>query len=143
MSRVLLINGPNLSRLGHRSPEIYGYDTLPLILDNLATVASTANLAIGDFQNNSEGKILDFIERNHEASGIIINPGALMMNGWALRDCLEDFPGMVFEVHISNVWAREEFRHNSILSPVVTGVIAGLGTMGYELALRYLINRLK
>ena len=141
-AHILLVHGPNLGRLGTRKPEIYGTMTLVDLTEGLRDEARTRGLALLEFQSNSEAAIIDFIEAHFEAAGMIINPGALMMAGWSLRDAVEEFPGPVIEVHLSNLWARERFRHRSVISPVVEGVIAGLGTKGYGLALSHLAARL-
>ncbi|XOV80922.1 MAG: type II 3-dehydroquinate dehydratase [Aestuariibacter sp.] len=135
MTALLLINGPNLGRLGKRKPEIYGYTTLAQIHEQLSEIARQYNLEIFAFHSNCEGQIIDFIEQHHDDSaGMIINPGALMMAGWSLRDALEDYPSPIVEVHISNLWAREQFRHESVLSQVVDNIISGFGVEGYRLA---------
>lgn len=135
MLTLLLINGPNLSRLGSRKPEIYGTTTLANITGQLRALAGARDWEFAAFQSNHEGEIIDLLERSRDTvTAMVINPGALMMNGWALRDALEDFPAPWFEVHISNIWAREGFRHESILSPLACGVIAGLGTHCYAMA---------
>ena len=140
MNEILLINGPNLARLGARKPEVYGSVSLSSLTTKLQNHCENSGYKIVPFQSNHEGNIIDFVENNHEAVGMIINPGALMVSGWSLRDCLEDFPKYKIEVHISNIWTRETFRHVSILSPVVNGVIAGLGIRGYTLALNCILS---
>ncbi|HWA88596.1 MAG TPA: type II 3-dehydroquinate dehydratase [Rhizomicrobium sp.] len=140
MREILLVNGPNLSRLGQRKPEIYGTDTAADIRARLERLAERRASTLTAFQSNHEGEIIDFIEAHFGALAMIVNPGALMMSGWALRDTLEEFPGYVIEVHISNIYARETFRHRSLLSAVVDGQVCGLGTLGYDLALDYLLN---
>lgn len=142
MSKLLLINGPNLSRLGSRKPEIYGSVTLAEIEERVTETARERGLHCFCFCNNSEGAIIDYIYQHWDACGLIINPGALMMAGWSLRDALEDFSGICIEVHISNLWSREAFRHESVLSPVVNGVISGMGAFGYSLALSGIIDKL-
>lgn len=142
MSELLLINGPNLSRLGTRKPEIYGAETLADIEKRMTDAAQRYDLQCVPYCSNSEGSLIDFIDQHRNAQGIIINPGALMMAGWSLRDALEDFQGICVEVHISNLWSREAFRHESVLSAVVDGVIAGMGTTGYMLALQGIVDRL-
>ncbi len=142
MGCLLIINGPNLSRLGKRKPEIYGANTLTDIETRLSYLAGSAGLKCVFFTSNSEGEIIDFIEKHCDASGMVINPGALMMSGWSLRDALEDFAAPIIEVHISNIWAREAFRHSSVLSAHVNGVIVGLGAAGYDLAMSELLRRL-
>jgi 5-deoxy-5-amino-3-dehydroquinate dehydratase len=141
MSTLLLLNGPNLARLGRRKPELYGTTTLEQIAARLRARAVEAGAELQAFQSNTEGELIDWIEQRFDAAGMIVNPGALMMTGYALRDTLEEFPGAVIEVHLSNVWAREPFRHHSVLSAVATGVVAGLGADGYDLALEALLRR--
>ncbi len=138
---ILLVNGPNLNRLGQREPSIYGTTTLADIEASVAELARSHNVEVRSFQSNSEGALIDFLQEfGPDALGIIINPGALAHYGYALRDCLADIRRPTVEVHISNVHQREEFRHKLVLAPVVTGQIAGLGTEGYLLAARYLLN---
>ncbi len=143
MRQILLVNGPNLSRLGQRKPEIYGSDSLAGVRARLEKLAAARAVSLTAFQSNHEGAIIDFIEAHFTAAGLIVNPGALMMSGWALRDTLEEFGGRIIEVHISNIFARESFRHRSLLSAVTDGQICGLGTLGYDLALRYLLDSVR
>lgn len=141
MPTLLLINGPNLSRLGQRSPDIYGTTTLADVEARVRAIAGGHGWSVEACQSNHEGALVDFLERWREsANALVINPGALMMNGWVLRDALEDFPAPWIEVHISNVWARETFRHSSVLSAIAGGVIAGLGVNCYTMAARELIE---
>lgn len=140
MPHLLMINGPNLSRLGLRSPRIYGTMTLREIEEKVERLVTPQGWQVDPFQSNHEGEIIDFLEKRHSADALILNPGALMINGWALRDALEDFPAPWVEIHISNVWSREAFRHNSILSPLASGFIAGLGWHGYLAAASWLID---
>lgn len=141
MPTLLLINGPNLGTLGIRKPEIYGSKTLADIQSEVTAVATAAGWQCEAFQSNHEGALIDFVECHRTAAAMVLNPGALMMSGWALRDALESFVGPWIEVHISNVWARESFRHNSVISALASGVIAGLGTDGYRLAARALVEK--
>lgn len=138
--KVCVINGPNLNRLGKRQPEVYGTTTLADVEDLLAREAQSLGIEIDFFQSNHEGDMLDRIHRAADEKGaVIINPGGFTHTSVALRDALAeiaDGAGFV-EVHISNVHAREEFRHHSYLSPLANGVIAGLGIYGYVAALRY------
>jgi len=138
--KVCVINGPNLNRLGKRQPEVYGTTTLADVEDLLAREAQSLGIEIDFFQSNHEGELLDRIHRAADEKGaVIINPGGFTHTSVALRDALAeiaDGAGFV-EVHISNVHAREEFRHHSYLSPLASGVIAGLGIYGYVAALRY------
>lgn len=141
MTRVLVLNGPNLNRLGKRQPEIYGSTTLADIEAGLCEHAARLGVGIDFLQSNHEGELIDRIHQAADAGeSVIINPGGFTHTSVALRDALAeiaDGPGFV-EVHISNVHAREDFRHHSYLSPVALGVIAGLGVHGYHAALEYL-----
>ena len=142
--RILLVNGPNLNTLGTREPEIYGSMTLPDIERMVAERASAAGAEIRAFQANSEGQIIDWLQAEvGGADGLIINAGALTHYSVALSDAVKDAAIPAIEVHISNVWKREPFRHESLLSPVCVGVIAGLGVRGYVLALDALADMLK
>lgn len=138
--KVCVINGPNLNRLGKRQPEVYGTTTLDDVEDLLAREAQSLGIEIDFFQSNHEGELLDRIHQAaDDEAAVIINPGGFTHTSVALRDALAeiaDGAGFV-EVHISNVHAREEFRHHSYLSPLASGVIAGLGIYGYVAALRY------
>lgn len=141
---VLLLNGPNLNLLGSREPALYGSTTLAAIVDDLCCRASHFDppVLIDHFQSNHEGALVDTIhERGPEALGIIINPGAFTHYSIALRDALSAVAVPTVEVHVSNVHAREEFRHHSVISPIVIGQIVGLGAHGYRLALEFLIER--
>ncbi|OFT89564.1 type II 3-dehydroquinate dehydratase [Corynebacterium sp. HMSC28B08] len=137
---VVIINGPNLNRLGKRQPEVYGSTTLEDIENMVAKEAERLGIAADFFQSNIEGELIERIHRAaDEGHAVIINPGGFTHTSVALRDALAeiaDAQGFI-EVHISNVHAREEFRHHSYLSPIAAGVIAGLGTYGYVAALRY------
>jgi 3-dehydroquinate dehydratase-2 len=143
--RILVLNGPNLNLLGTREPELYGRTTLADIEARLRDLASTATppVTIETFQSNHEGALIDRIhESGRTAYGIIINPGALTHYSIALRDALAACGRPVIEVHLTNIHAREEFRHHSVIVPVAIGQIAGLGADGYLLALRYFLERL-
>ena len=132
---ILLINGPNLNLLGIRKPEVYGSATLSEVVQLVQILGEKVGLSVEDFQSNSEGAIIDFIHRNRErASGIIINPGAYSHTSIAIRDALEAVDLPVVEVHISNIYEREKFRHHSYISDVAADVIIGQGVHGYELA---------
>ncbi len=138
MKTLLLINGPNLSMLGEREPDIYGHTTLLEIIAAVTDEARHYGIALKPFQSNHEGAIIDFIQAEYKnASGIIINPGALTHYAYSLRDCLAVINIPIVEVHISNIQRREEWRRKSVLTEVCTGLISGLGTEGYSLALRY------
>lgn len=139
--RILLINGPNLNLLGQRQPEIYGSTTLKDIVDAVRRRASEHGVTVADFQSNIEGEIVDFIQiQAAEADGIIINAGALTHYSLALRDVFEAVQKPVVEVHISNIYAREEFRHHSVFADIAVGQISGLGWRGYIAALDSLVG---
>lgn len=138
---VSVLNGPNLNRLGKRQPEVYGATTLADVEALISDEAARLGVAVEFFQSNNEGEMLDRIHAAaDQGHAVIINPGGWTHTSVALRDALAevaDGQGFV-EVHISNVHAREPFRHHSYLSPIARGVIAGLGIEGYLAALRYL-----
>ena len=139
--KILLIHGPNLNMLGRREPEIYGHTTLAQIDDALRDRATAAGATLLAFQSNHEGALIDFIQaEGWDADGIIINPGALTHYGLSLRDTLASLAAPIIEVHLSNVYKRETFRHTSVVAPVATGQIAGLGWRGYLLALEWIIG---
>ena len=138
---ILVVNGPNLNMLGHREPAVYGTTTLADIESRLRERAGGRGVSLEFFQSNAEGAIIDYIQTNAGSStGVIINAGALTHTSIALRDCLAAVSVPVIEVHISNIYAREEFRRVSLTAPVVRGSIAGLGWQGYLLALDYLTD---
>jgi 3-dehydroquinate dehydratase II len=133
---VLLLSGPNLDLLGTREPEVYGHETLDDHVAAARAAADAAGLALEHRQSNHEG---DLVEAVHAARGtcaaIVINPAAFTHYAWALHDALAAFPGPVVEVHLSNPQRREPWRHTSVVAPVATGTIAGLGGHGYVLAI--------
>jgi 3-dehydroquinate dehydratase-2 len=142
--RVLVINGPNLNLLGHREPAVYGQVTLAAISDRLHSLAVELDCSVEARQTNHEGMIVDWIQDAVENfHGIVLNPGALTHYAYAIRDAVAAIDIPTVEVHISNVHARETFRHVSVISPIVTGVVIGFGALGYELALRGLIQQLR
>ncbi len=133
---VLLINGPNLNLLGTRQPEIYGSETLEDVEQACQAIATDLGMHLDYEQNNSEGELIDIVHAARDKyQAIIINPGAYTHTSVALRDALAGVEIPVFEVHISNIHAREEFRHQSYISGIAVGVICGLGTAGYAMAL--------
>jgi 5-deoxy-5-amino-3-dehydroquinate dehydratase len=137
--QLLLLNGPNLGILGRREPEIYGTDTLADIESFVRAEVAARGWEVVSVQRESEGQLIETLHGRWGTAGAIVNPGALMMAGWGLRDALAAYPRPWIEVHLSNVWARESFRHESVLAPVADGVIAGLGSLGYRLAARALM----
>jgi len=134
--RVLLVNGPNLNTLGRREPEVYGTDTLPDVVARVEKRAIEIGASIATFQSNHEGAIIDFIQEQQDgADGLIINPGSLGHTSYALRDCIAGSGLPTVEVHISNIHARERFRHRSVIAAVCKGMVTGLGWRGYLYAL--------
>lgn len=139
MKNILVINGPNLNLLGKRQPEIYGTQSFEEYFARLVTQYENVNLEY--FQSNHEGEIIDKIhEVGFQYDGIILNAGAYTHTSIAIADAIASVKTPVVEVHISNVYAREEFRHKSYLSKVCKGVIAGFGMKGYDLALHYFVD---
>jgi 3-dehydroquinate dehydratase II len=140
--KILVLHGPNLNALGRRQPEIYGHTTLAQIDDALRERAAAAGATLLAFQSNHEGALIDFLQaEGWDADGVIINPGALTHYGLALRDALASLSAPIVEVHLSNVYKREPFRHTSVVAPIASGQIAGLGWQGYLLALEWLLTR--
>ncbi len=144
MANLLVLHGPNLNLLGTREPEIYGTTTLEDIDRSLAARAVARGATITSFQSNWEGALIDRIHaaRQDGTQALIINPGGLTHTSISLRDALAAAALPFIEVHLSNVFSREPFRHHSYLSPIALGVISGLGARGYELALDYLLDRI-
>ncbi|MBS4729407.1 type II 3-dehydroquinate dehydratase [Mycobacterium sp. SM1] len=139
MTTVNVINGPNLGRLGRREPEVYGGATHDDLTALIEREAARLGLNVLVRQSDSEAQLLEWIHRAADAGDpVILNAGGLTHTSVALRDACAELGAPLIEVHISNVYAREEFRHHSYISPVATGVIVGLGVQGYLLALRYL-----
>ena len=142
---ILVIQGPNLNLLGTREPEVYGKTTLEDIHTKLCSIAKTSSVDLSTFQSNHEGELIDRIQKAKQdgIDFIIINPGAFTHTSVALRDALAGVAIPFTEVHLSNIHQREEFRKHSYLSDIATGVICGLGAIGYELALQAAIARLQ
>ena len=139
--RVLIINGPNLNMLGQRNPVVYGSASLSDIEGMVRQRAVELGTDVEFFQSNSEGSIIDFLQkRASEANGVIINPGALTHYGLALREALADTGLSVVEVHLSNIYAREGWRHYSVVAPVSVAQISGLRWRGYIAALEFLTD---
>lgn len=139
--RVLIINGSNLNFLGKREPEIYGSETLELINSKIKEFGKNYGIEIEFFQSNHEGYIIDKIQESYEnVDYLIINPGALTHYGIGIRDAILSTNLKTIEVHLSNVYSREEFRHKSVISDICIGKITGFGSEGYKMALQYLSN---
>jgi len=139
--RILLINGPNLNLLGSRQPEVYGSTTLQDIVDRVTARAAELGAEVEAFQSNTEGEIVDCIQKQAPtADGIIINDAALTHYSLAVRDAFESVQKPFVEVHISNVHAREEFRHHSVIADIAVGQVTGLGWRGYIAALDALVG---
>jgi 3-dehydroquinate dehydratase II len=133
---ILLLSGPNLNLLGQREPEVYGPQTLDDHVAAAREAADAAGLALEHLQSNAEGALIDAVQAARgRCAAIVINPGAFGHYAWGLHDALATFDGPVVEVHISNPDAREPWRHTSVIAPVATGTIAGLGGHGYVLAI--------
>lgn len=144
MPLVMILNGPNLNLLGTREPEVYGKTTLAQIENACADQAVVLGLTTDFRQSNHEGELVDWIQEAREkAAAIIINAGALTHTSIAIHDALKAFTGPVVEVHLSNIFAREAFRHHSYISGLAAGVICGLGAEGYLAALRWLAGKVR
>ncbi len=142
--KILIINGPNLNMLGKRDKTTYGEKTLAEIDSLLKKQGERSNVEIVSFQSNSEGTLVDFIQQQADsADGIVINPAALTHYGLSLRDALADSGLPIIEVHLSNIYAREEWRAKSVIAPIAKGQISGLGWRGYIIALETLVAELK
>ena len=135
MSNILLINGPNLNLLGSREPEIYGSKNLDDIQKELAIIADEMGHKLLSFQSNSESEIIEKIQNSKNFDGLIINAGAFTHTSIAIHDSLKIVKIPIIEVHISNIYKREDFRKNSFISPVANGIIAGFGTDVYQIAI--------
>jgi len=142
--KILVLNGPNLNLLGTREPEMYGAETLEAINSSLQDTAQHMAVSVQFFQSNSEGALVDAIQGAVGLfDGIIINPAAYTHTSIAIRDAISAVAIPTVEVHLSNVYSREEFRHKSFIAPVAIGQIAGFGSSGYKLALEGLVGYLR
>lgn len=142
--KILVVHGPNLNLLGSREPEVYGSETLSQINSDISSFASTIDVETLFFQSNHEGALIDRIHsaREEGVSGIVINPGGLTHTSVSLRDALASVAIPVAEVHLSNIHAREEFRHHSYITPIAVGIVSGFGSSGYKMALQGLVAKI-
>ncbi|MGL4642152.1 MAG: type II 3-dehydroquinate dehydratase [Cetobacterium sp.] len=137
--KILIINGPNLNFLGKREPEIYGNKTLDMINNEIEVLGKNLGLELAFYQSNHEGCIIDKIQDSYEKIDyLIINPGAFTHYSIGIRDAILSTNLKTIEVHLSNVYSREEFRHKSVISDICIGKITGFGSEGYKMALQYL-----
>lgn len=144
MKKIAVIHGPNLNLLGMREPEVYGMLSLDNINQAIKEKAISLNLEVEFYQSNQEGEIVDFIQEGYaNFQGIIINPAGLTHYSIVLRDVLVAVKLPIIEVHISNIYQREEFRHKSVIAPIAVGQISGLGSEGYLFALEAMDNIIK
>jgi 3-dehydroquinate dehydratase-2 len=142
--KIMIINGPNLNLLGKRNQAIYGDKTFSELDALLKKEGEKLDIETISFQSNSEGALIDFIQKNSSgASGIIINPGALTHYGFSLRDALVDSGLPVIELHLSNIYAREDWRAKSVIAPIAKAQVSGLGWRGYIAALQTLVGELR
>ena len=144
MATILVLHGPNLNLLGTREPDVYGSDTLDSINQRLSRIATEQGHHLQSLQSNAEYELIDRIHdaNNEGVNFIIFNPAAFTHSSIALRDALTGVKIPFYEVHLSNVFAREAFRHHSYFSDIAVGVISGFGSLGYELALRAAVDQL-
>ena len=144
MATILILNGPNLNLLGTREPEVYGADTLDDIVEELRSLAGERGYEIEAVQSNAEGELVDALHAARTTvAGVVFNPGAYTHTSIALRDTISAIELPVVETHLSNVHAREEFRHASMLTAVCLGVVGGFGRTSYRLALDAVISHLE
>lgn len=142
MKKILVINGPNLNMLGTREPDVYGTLTLDAINTRIASEAEVMRIEVEFVQSNSEGEIIDAIHSAEgDAHGIILNAGAYTHYSYAIRDAVSAVSVPCVEVHLSNVYARDEFRCTSVIAPVCMGQISGFGILSYLLAMRVLVQK--
>ncbi|MFM1565949.1 MAG: type II 3-dehydroquinate dehydratase [SAR86 cluster bacterium] len=143
MANFLLLNGPNLNLLGTREPEVYGETTLEEVVEKLSNISSKSGHELISIQSNAEHELVDQIHRakDEDVKCIIFNPGAFTHSSISLRDALAGTEIPFIEIHISNIYSREDFRQKSFLSEIAVGIISGLGVEGYELALKVAIKR--
>lgn len=141
---ILVLHGPNLNLFGRREPNIYGSVTLPEIDARLEQLAGELGCRLSTVQSNHEGTLIDFFQSHiDDAQGAVLNPGGLTQHSISLHDCIKAMPFPVIEVHLSNLAAREEWRHRSIISPACRGTVMGLGWRSYSAGLRTLVEILQ
>ena len=143
MAKVLLLHGPNLNLLGEREPEIYGRATLADIETSVREAVEGAGHDCWCFQSNSEGGMIDWLQESRPADFLLVNAGAFTHTSVALRDAISSLGLPFVEIHISNIYKRESFRHHSYLADIALGAIVGLGVKGYDLAVQYALDFLK
>ncbi|MFQ6008320.1 MAG: type II 3-dehydroquinate dehydratase [Candidatus Zixiibacteriota bacterium] len=144
MPRILVVNGPNLNLLGKREPKVYGTKTLDELNEKLVDMAKELGIEISFYQSNSESEIINYLHKEgFQADGLIINPGAFTHYSYALRDAITAVGIEAIEVHMTNIYAREEFRRKSVIAPVCLGHLVGFGFYGYAMALSYFADTIK
>jgi len=141
MQRILVIHGPNLNLLERRDPKIYGGMALEQINELIKDHAEAHNAEVTIIQSNCQGEIIEAIQKSEQYNGIVINPAGYTHTSVAIRDAIETVDIPVIEVHLSNIYAREDFRKNDVIAPVCKGQISGLGHFGYILAVEYLLRK--
>ncbi len=139
---VLLVNGPNLNLLGTREPSVYGFTTLAELENEVTSLLEEHEIRCLAFQSNSEGTIIDWLHEHRDAQFLLFNPGAYTHTSVAIRDAIVGIDIPFIEIHISNIYKREPFRHHSYFHDIALGSVVGLGTYGYELAARFAIEHL-
>uniref|UniRef100_A0A7V3RF05 3-dehydroquinate dehydratase n=1 Tax=Mesoaciditoga lauensis TaxID=1495039 RepID=A0A7V3RF05_9BACT len=140
---IHIINGPNLNVLGRRDQSIYGKVGYEELIERIKSFALSKEIRTEFFQSNHEGQLIDYIQSLDDSDGLVINPGAFAHYSYAIHDALEIFKGPKVEVHLSNIFKREEFRSKSVITPACDGVISGLGWYGYILGIEFIMEKMK